>query len=526
VEVLYADERHFRIYDGAGTVQDAEGNIVPLVEIPNGSTTATEYPTVADVDGDGAAEIVVPANNHGKFFGVRVFEPAQGHWAATRKLWNQHSYHIGNIEDDGHIPAQEEPSWLAHNSYRLNRFLDRDPLAGADLSLARLSLTDHGQGQPMSLAVRLGNGGTRVPPAPVRVAFYRGDPAAGGTLLGQIEVPDLPAPGWRELGLDGVPLGVGELYAVADPQGAVDECDEGNNALSIPGDAAQSLGALTLSTDAASYGPASPVAIAVQASNPGSFPALYRLELVVEDAAGAEVERLDVPPLEPLAPGAAAEPAQDKTRDKTRGKTWTKRGQTRDGRRWQGCYAVHKYSIAPDSSRIPTWTWSPSDRDADLPLTVAAIPRERACTGSCSSTWRPTSRWPGKTIGTASGCPSTWNGSFGVTWNAASWPTASLGPAAPRADTISWWPSPARGAASAPRATLGAWPRPPPTWSIGSSRPCRCASGCCRYPSGCAGTWNVSQRRSRPCCTSSCGWSRPICADALPGPRHGPASGQ
>jgi hypothetical protein len=101
-----------------------------LVEIPNGSTTATEYPTVADLDGDGAAEIVFGANYQGNFFGVRVFEPAQGHLAATSKLWNQHSYHIGNIEDDGQIPAQEEPSWLAHNTYRLNRFLDRDPWPG------------------------------------------------------------------------------------------------------------------------------------------------------------------------------------------------------------------------------------------------------------------------------------------------------------------------------------------------------------------------------------------------------------
>jgi hypothetical protein len=153
-EVLYADEQHFRIYDGeSGAV---------LVEIPNGSVTATEYPVVADIDNDNSADIIIPANGSGQFLGVRVFESATGSWPATRSLWNQHSYHITNINDDGTIPRHEKPSWLVHNTYRLNTLIDRDPLAKADLSVARLELIDNGTGQPFSLAVRAGNGGSLV----------------------------------------------------------------------------------------------------------------------------------------------------------------------------------------------------------------------------------------------------------------------------------------------------------------------------------------------------------------------------
>ncbi len=47
-----------------------------------------------------------------------------------------------------------------------------------------------------------------------------------------------------------------------------------------------------------------------------------------------------------------------------------------------------------------------------------------------------------------------------------------------------------------------------------------------RCPSGCAGTWKGSQRRSLPCCISSSGWSRPICGRAVLGPRRRPASGR
>ena len=115
-EVVYRDERTFRVYDGRdGTVRFQD-----LLS----SCTWHEYVVVADVDGDGEAEIVATANNNcgkGPQRGIFVYGSDGDPWSETRPLWNQHSYHITNINDDGTIPANEAASWLVYNNYRRNR---------------------------------------------------------------------------------------------------------------------------------------------------------------------------------------------------------------------------------------------------------------------------------------------------------------------------------------------------------------------------------------------------------------------
>jgi outer membrane protein assembly factor BamB len=58
-EAVYNDEYFFRVYDGAS------GGL--LFQEHNSSRTRTEYPVIADVDGDGNAEIVFPANTEAPF---------------------------------------------------------------------------------------------------------------------------------------------------------------------------------------------------------------------------------------------------------------------------------------------------------------------------------------------------------------------------------------------------------------------------------------------------------------------------
>jgi uncharacterized membrane protein len=76
------------------------------------SHTATDYPNIVDVDNDGFAEVVIPTLS-----GIRVLGYDYG-WAASRPLWNQHSYHITNINDDLVVPFTEPNSWDVHNTYR------------------------------------------------------------------------------------------------------------------------------------------------------------------------------------------------------------------------------------------------------------------------------------------------------------------------------------------------------------------------------------------------------------------------
>ena len=122
-EVVYRDELKLRVYKGSdGTV---------LFETPMSSCTWYEYPLVADVDNDGHAEIVVGANNNcslGPQRGIYVFADQNNRWVATRKIWNQHSYHITNVNEDGTIPRQEAANWLLPglNNFRLNSFGPRD----------------------------------------------------------------------------------------------------------------------------------------------------------------------------------------------------------------------------------------------------------------------------------------------------------------------------------------------------------------------------------------------------------------
>ncbi len=92
------------------------------------SKTGSDYPIFADVDLDGYAEIVVASQ-----LGVRVF----GHdtvWGPARPLWNQHSYHITNVNDDLSIPFGEPNSWEVHNTYRTQTPL-RSPMPAYSVSI-------------------------------------------------------------------------------------------------------------------------------------------------------------------------------------------------------------------------------------------------------------------------------------------------------------------------------------------------------------------------------------------------------
>ncbi|MEM6997179.1 MAG: VCBS repeat-containing protein [Myxococcota bacterium] len=117
-EAMYADESQLFVFDsGSGDV---------LLQSPRSSATLTEYPVVADVDNDGSAEIVVTSN---PFAGggsptVQVIRDAEDRWIQARRIWNQHTYHVTNVREDGTIPTHETPHWSLLNTYRTNAQID------------------------------------------------------------------------------------------------------------------------------------------------------------------------------------------------------------------------------------------------------------------------------------------------------------------------------------------------------------------------------------------------------------------
>jgi hypothetical protein len=139
-EVVYGDEWYLRIYPGLepDCAIDPPGPLCDqnmtdaeiLFRDIESSATRVEYPVIADVDGDFKAEIIVSTNNYSEAGsigdgGVEVFEDRLDNWVTTRPIWNQHTYHITNVEADGSIPLVEEANWLTpiakpYNSYRRN----------------------------------------------------------------------------------------------------------------------------------------------------------------------------------------------------------------------------------------------------------------------------------------------------------------------------------------------------------------------------------------------------------------------
>ncbi len=225
-EIVYGDELFLRIYNGI------DGRI--LYQLPKGSGTTYELPLIVDVDADGNAEIVAIANNYafGAQTGIFVIGDLNDTWVSTRQIWNQHSYHITNINDDGSIPIREENSWQTHNTYRLNLQTHYNPLAAPDLTASYLR-TEEVAGKT-TIKARIGNGGSIFVAAGVSVAFYQGDPQAGGVLLGTTKTTKkLEIGAFEDVSLTVNSTSLQNIWVVADDDGTgkgqVNECEENNN---------------------------------------------------------------------------------------------------------------------------------------------------------------------------------------------------------------------------------------------------------------------------------------------------------
>ena len=117
-EAMYADETQLFVFDSA------TGDV--LLQTDRSSSTLSEYPVVADVDNDGSAEIVVVSNPFGGSASptVQVIRDADDRWIQARRIWNQHTYHVTNVREDGTIPSEEPPHWTLLNTFRTNAQID------------------------------------------------------------------------------------------------------------------------------------------------------------------------------------------------------------------------------------------------------------------------------------------------------------------------------------------------------------------------------------------------------------------
>jgi len=249
-EVVYGDECFMRVYRGS------DGMV--LLEIPSTSATIHEYPVVADVDADGNSEIVIVANDRnvslpdscraidaswdGQRRGIFVYGDTRDQWVGTRRVWNQHSYHVTNISAAGAVPMSEPNNWEdpSLNNYRQN-VQGAGVFNAPDLKVVALEVILDGCPTTVTLRARITNEGNLGAPSGVPVSFYAGTPDALGAVLGtaMTTVPLLPG-AITVVELADVPLTGAAPYgfvAVVDDDGAgagvVIECDEDDNAAGI-----------------------------------------------------------------------------------------------------------------------------------------------------------------------------------------------------------------------------------------------------------------------------------------------------
>ena len=105
LEIIHRDQETLRIIDGVTL------DVIDSYQIY--SVTGFESPIVADINGDGQAEILTSGyTNLSSPDSVKVFcfESANKPWAPARRVWNQTGYHVTNVNDDLTIPRYQQNS--------------------------------------------------------------------------------------------------------------------------------------------------------------------------------------------------------------------------------------------------------------------------------------------------------------------------------------------------------------------------------------------------------------------------------
>ena len=241
-EVIFGDECHLRVYDGA------RGDVV--FEIESSSITQHEHHIAVDVDSDARTELLVVSNDANAASdcgdipgyvatrGATAWTTDDGSWMPARPVWSSHGYHVSDASSAGTAPATEAAHWETSefNGYRHN-VTNGIGVLGVDLDVDLFADLSSCGDEQVDVVASVFNRGETSAPAGTSVSLYRGTDAMGELRSSQ-RITDVLAPGesvqvsWTET------LRAGErrdyFIVLDESEGtAVAECREENNSATL-----------------------------------------------------------------------------------------------------------------------------------------------------------------------------------------------------------------------------------------------------------------------------------------------------
>jgi hypothetical protein len=224
-EVVFADELSLWIFDGAT-------GVVKYEEPLHASGTLYEYPVIADVDGDGSAEIVLASNNYYKegWSGITVIGEALSAWAPARPVWNQFAYSISNVDDDGGIPATPKKNWLVWNNFRSAGVTSGPANWQSDLAVGASVCESECDAGTVDVTIPVENTGPLWAQS-VTVDLVREDGTTVEAATVSVDSGEIAIVG--PLTITAAQWGAGALTVRVDGPESIDECDETDNQASL-----------------------------------------------------------------------------------------------------------------------------------------------------------------------------------------------------------------------------------------------------------------------------------------------------
>lgn len=258
LELIICDQSTLKIVNGSGKSHLTHNDTVPVYTLgsfPFSEVTIMQYPVIADVDADGAAEIVSVGSNK-----LNMLKSSGQPWAPARPVWNQYMYNVTNINKDLTVPTTmfnnatsfTDPQGVVRRPF--NHFLQQvttlDQFGRPFLPLANVSATTDTslsyENGIFTYTFQFCNTGSQMLTAPFHITYYAN--SYGGTVINTETVSSTLMPGncitWEvqfsETNLMGIPELENIVVAlndngtgVAQNGGQQEECDTTDNFFSF-----------------------------------------------------------------------------------------------------------------------------------------------------------------------------------------------------------------------------------------------------------------------------------------------------